>query len=119
MSTGLVIAIIVVAILIVAVALWALPRMRGRAAARRVDDRRTEAADLHRGEAEQQRLRAQSAEQEAQRARAEAGLHESRADMHERGMADDDLAAQDERFDRDRERAGERAAPNVEREPHE
>lgn len=107
MSTGLIIAIIVVAALLIlgAMALMAMrPRMKRRAAQQRMDERRTRAADRHRSEAEQRQARAQMAEQEARRARAEADLHESRAEMHERGMADDELGdARDSRFERDRE----------------
>jgi hypothetical protein len=36
-------------------------------------------------------MRAEAAEQHARRERAEAELHASRAEMHERGLADDEL----------------------------
>jgi hypothetical protein len=96
----------VVAVLIVLAALYLMmrPRAQRRSAERRMEERRTQAAERHHVEAEQRQARAQMAEQEARRARAEADLHESRAEMHERGMADDELADPgDKRFQRDRE----------------
>jgi len=86
-----------------------MPRMRRRSAERRMQERRGMAAERHREEAEEKRARAAMAEREAERARAEAGMHESRADLHERGLADEELAAQhadDTRFERDREIVG-------------
>ena len=108
MSTGLIIAIVVIALLILAALLFVLPRMRRKAeerkAVQRMEQRRTQAVEQHRSEAEEKAYRAEMAEQEARQARAEAELHESRASMHERGMADDDLPdAGDPRFERDRE----------------
>jgi type II secretory pathway pseudopilin PulG len=107
MSTGLIIAIIVVAIIIIAL-LMLLPRMRGAArqkqAERELRSRREAVADEHRQEAAQREARAERAEQqarmaeqEAQRERADANLKKERASMHERGMADDELIADDER----------------------
>ncbi len=111
MSTGLIVAIVVIAIVVVVgLLLVAMPRMRRRSAERRMQERRGAAAERHRGEAEEKRARAAMAEREAERARAEAGMHESRAELHERGMADDELAearADDTGYARDRELVGE------------
>ena len=41
--------------------------------------------------------KARLAQQQAEKERAEAGVMEQRAQMHERGMADDELVADDER----------------------
>ena len=85
------------------------PRMQRRGAERRMDERRSQAADRHRSEAEQREARARMAEQEARRARAEADQHETRAELHEKGMADDALGdPEDARFQRDRELLGDR-----------
>ena len=56
-------------------------------------------ADTHREEASARAVRAEEAEQIAARERAEAELHETRARMHERGLADDELADDRERLD--------------------
>ena len=103
MSTGVVIAIVVVAILILATFAVLIPRARQRRLARvrerQLAARRREAAESHRQEAEQHTQRAELAErrariseQEAQREHAEANLRRERAELHERGLADDELA---------------------------
>jgi predicted Holliday junction resolvase-like endonuclease len=91
MSTGAIIAIVVVVLILIALVAFVLPRSRARAQERKLDERRAEVADAHRGEAEQRLARAEYAENQAKRERAEAELHESRAKLHEQGMADDDL----------------------------
>src|SRR5919197_3474391 len=130
MSTGAIIAIVVIALIVVALLAVVIPRMRARAAERRLQARRDAVAGRHREEAQERELRADSAERQAaraeadaQKARAEAELHENRAQMHERGLADDRLGdeeqsvggarpeADDERrFSRERDIAGERSA---------
>jgi predicted Holliday junction resolvase-like endonuclease len=115
MSTGLIVAIVVVVALVLLALVVLVPRMRRAGAQRRMDQRRGEAADLHREEAEERALRADAAEREARVARAEADLHESRAEMHERGLADDALpGSEDRRFERDRELIDDRPADPVE-----
>jgi uncharacterized membrane protein YcjF (UPF0283 family) len=107
MSTALVVVIVVVVVLLIGV-LLALPRMRQaatlRARERELDQRREVVADEHRSEAENRarqadvaERRARIAEQEAAAARAQAQLHEERAGLHERGLADQELVADDER----------------------
>jgi type II secretory pathway pseudopilin PulG len=107
MSTALIVVIVVAALIILAL-LAMLPRMRATArrqkAERELHSRRTAAAEEHRGAAEERESRAEHAEQkariaeqEAQRERAEANLSNERADMHERGMADDELIDESER----------------------
>ena len=102
MSTGAIIAIIVVAIVIIAVIAIALPRMRDNARERDLARRRGAIADAHRDRASNRVARAEEAEQIAARERAEAELHETRARLHERGLADDELDAEDERLGDDR-----------------
>ena len=102
MSIGAIIAIIVVAIVIVAVVAIALPRMRATARERELVRRRGAVADAHRDRASDRVARAEEAEQIAARERAEAELHETRARLHERGLADDELDAEDERLGDDR-----------------
>ena len=98
MSIGAIIAIIVVALVIVAVIAIALPRMRDNARERDLARRRGAIADAHRDRASDRVARAEEAEQIAARERAEAELHETRARLHERGLADDELDAEDERL---------------------
>ena len=102
MSIGAIIAIIVVALVIVAVIAIALPRMRDNARERDLARRRGAIADAHRDRASDRVARAEEAEQIAARERAEAELHETRARLHERGLADDELDAEDERLGDDR-----------------
>ena len=107
MSTGLIIAI-VVAVLIILALIVLLPRMRGTAqqqkAERELHSRRETVASEHRQAAEAGENRAEIAErkariaeQEAQRDRAEAKLQSERAEMHDRGLADDELIDDSER----------------------
>ena len=98
MSIGAIIAIIVVALVVVAVIAIALPRMRANARERDLARRRGAIADAHRDRASDRVARAEEAEQIAARERAEAELHETRARLHERGLADDELDAEDERL---------------------
>jgi FtsZ-interacting cell division protein ZipA len=102
MSTGAIIAIIVVAIIIIALIAIALPRMRANARERELARRRGEIAEAHRERASDRAARAEEAEQIAARERAEAELHQTRARLHERGLADDELDAEDERLGDDR-----------------
>jgi UPF0716 family protein affecting phage T7 exclusion len=106
-STGLIIAIVVVALIIIGL-LFLLPRMRQAAAHKKAErelrSRREAVATEHRQVAQQRESRAEEAErkahlaqQAAQRERAEANMRHERADMHERGMADDELIEEHER----------------------
>jgi hypothetical protein len=106
-STGLIIAIVVVALILIGL-LVLLPRMRATAerkkAERELSQRRETVAGEHREAAREREQRAEVAEQKARMAqqaaekeRAEAGMMEQRAEMHERGMADDELVDEHER----------------------
>ena len=119
MSTGAIIAIVVVALIILAL-LVLLPRMRGAArekqAQRELHSRRETVADEHRqaasareSRAEVAERKARIAEREAQRDRAEAQAQKERAELHDRGLADDELIDESER-DRFARRDGTRAA---------
>jgi type II secretory pathway pseudopilin PulG len=99
MSTAIVIIIVIAILIILALVLVVLPRARARKQERQLERRRGEVAEAHRDEAGSRAARAREAEQIAARERAEAELHEARADLHERGMADDEL-------DRDHEHLG-------------
>jgi type II secretory pathway pseudopilin PulG len=107
MSTGLIIAIVVVALILIALAVM-LPRMRTTArrkqAERELHNRRQAVASEHRSEAAQRQEQADIAEQKArmaqqaaERERAEASISNERAEMHERGLADDELIDDHER----------------------
>jgi type II secretory pathway pseudopilin PulG len=107
MSTTLIVVIVVAALILLAL-LVLLPRMRATArrkkAERELRSRRSAAAEEHRGaaaererSAEMAEQKARMAEQAAQRERAEANLQAERAQMHERGMADDQLIDESER----------------------
>jgi hypothetical protein len=107
MSTGLIVVIVVAAIILLAL-LVMLPRMRASAqrqkAERELAQRRETVATEHRSAAREREQRAEMAEQKARLAqtaaekeRAEAGMMEQRAQMHERGMADDELVDDSER----------------------
>jgi cytochrome c-type biogenesis protein CcmH/NrfG len=109
MSTGAIIAIVVAVILVLAVLFVMLPRMRARKAQHQLVGERHDAAEAHRGEAERRAARAQLAEREAERERAEAQLHETRADLHDQGLADDELGRDS--------RAARPAAPRRDRAP--
>jgi type II secretory pathway pseudopilin PulG len=106
MSTGLIVAIVVVALIIIGVVAFLLPRMRARSHERAVERRREEVAGAHREVAEQRMAEAQRAERIARAERAEAELHQSRAELHEQGLADDELEDEHRRFVRDRDAAG-------------
>jgi Flp pilus assembly protein TadB len=106
MSTGAIIAIVVIVVLILIALAYALPRSRARQRERQVSRRREEVAGAHREVARENLADADRAEREARAQRAEAELHESRAALHEEGLADDDLAAEHQRFVRDRDRDG-------------
>jgi hypothetical protein len=106
-STGLIIAIVVVALIVIGL-LVLLPRMRASAqrkkAERELVQRRETVAGEHREAAREREQRAEMAEQkarlaqqQAEKERAEAGMMEQRAQMHERGMADDELVEDHER----------------------
>jgi biopolymer transport protein ExbB/TolQ len=108
MSTGLIIAIVVVALILIAVFAFVLPRMRRtaqvKARERELGQRREQVAEHHRAEAgtrereaDMAERKAQLAQAEAEKQRAQAQMDKQRADMHERGMADDELVADHER----------------------
>ena len=107
MSTGLIVAIIIVALIVVGL-LVLMPRMRAKAAEkkaqRELESRRERVATEHREAASTRSTAAERAEQEAaiaqqnaQRERAEADRLEQQAQMHERGLADDELIEDHER----------------------
>jgi biopolymer transport protein ExbB/TolQ len=106
MTTGTIIAIVVIALIVLAIVAFVLPRSRARARERQVTRRRDEVAGAHREVAEERLSRAQQAERVARAERAEAELHESRAELHEEGLADDELDADHERFVRGRDQTG-------------
>jgi FtsZ-interacting cell division protein ZipA len=108
MSTGTIIAIVVVALILIAIFAFVLPRMRRtaqvRARERELAQRRERVAGEHRAEASTREREAELAERranmaraEAERQRAEAQLQNQRAEMHEHGMADDQLVEEHER----------------------
>jgi ABC-type siderophore export system fused ATPase/permease subunit len=105
MSTGTIVAIVIIAVIVLAILAFVMPRMRARSQERKLDKRRGRAAEGHREMAEHRQERARMAEAQAQRERAEAELHASRAQMHEQGLADDELddAPRPGRFERDRQ----------------
>lgn len=96
MTTAVIIAVVVVAI--IAIALVALPRMRSRRRERELVQRRGEVAEAHRQHAADRSARAQEAELMAAKERAEAELHETRAQLHERGLADEQLDTERDRL---------------------
>ena len=107
MSTGLIVAIVIVALIIIAL-LFLLPRMRQAAAHKKAErelhSRREAVATEHRQEAQQRETRAEEAErkarmaqQSAEKERVEANMKREQADLHERGMADDELIDEHER----------------------
>jgi type II secretory pathway pseudopilin PulG len=101
MSTGAIIAIVIVVLIALALIAFLMPRMRAKSRERQLVRQRGEVADAHREHASTRAARAEEAEQIAARERAEAELHETRARMHERGLADDELADDRERLDDD------------------
>ena len=110
MSTGAIIAIVVVVLIALALIAVLMPRMRAKSRERQLVRQRGEVADAHREQASTRAARAEEAEQIAARERAEAELHETRARMHERGLADDELADDRERLDDSRFAREERVA---------
>ena len=110
MSTGAIVAIVVAALIIIALIALVVPRMQARSRERAVARRRNEVAGAHREVAEQRLAEAERAEQVARAERAEAELHASRADLHEQGLADDELDDEHRRFVRERDTAGTTAA---------
>lgn len=102
MSTGTIIAIVIIAVIVLAILAFVMPRMRARSEERKLNRARGQAAEGHREEADHRMERARLAEAQAQRERAEAELHQSRAEMHEKGLADDELgdAPEPGRFER-------------------
>ncbi|MEA2254583.1 MAG: hypothetical protein QOG35_628 [Solirubrobacteraceae bacterium] len=93
MSTAAIVVIVVAALIVLAIVFVAVPRSRARARERQLERRRGEVAGAHRDQAASRAARADEAEQIAARERAEAELHEARARLHERGLADEELAA--------------------------
>jgi FtsZ-interacting cell division protein ZipA len=121
---GTVIAIIVIAAIILIALLVALPRMRRASAERkqeqerrehekRVERERMERAEEHRSVAQKEHSRAELAEAEAQRARAEADINAKRAELHEKGLADDELESGRQGF-RDDDRGADEGFRRVE-----
>lgn len=98
MSTGAIIAIVVAAAIIILIVAVLMPRLRAKQEERRLVSRRQEVAGAHRERAQDRIAEADMAEKEAQRRRAEAELHETRAEMHDRGLADDNLEQEHGRF---------------------
>src|SRR3954463_5407135 len=96
--SGLIIAIIVIAIIALVLFAVVMPRARAKKRERELNRQRGEVATAHRERAEDRAARADYAEQQARRERAEADLHESRAQLHERGLADDELDTERERL---------------------
>jgi hypothetical protein len=107
MSTGLIIAIVVVVLILLAL-LVLLPRMRKNAAQKKAErelsSRRERVAGESREQAQRREAAADEAEQRARMAqaaaekeRAEANMQNQRAELHERGMADDELIEDHER----------------------
>jgi hypothetical protein len=103
MTTGAIIAIVVIVLVLLAVVAFVLPRTRARAREREINRRRQEVAGAHREVAEDRMTRAQQAERIARAERAEAEMHASRAELHEQGLADDELDDDHRRFVRERE----------------
>jgi hypothetical protein len=107
MSTGLIIAIVVIVLILIAL-LVMLPRMRAKAEERkaqkelesrreRVATENREVASTRASEADKAEQQAVVAQQEAKAQRAEAEKLEAEAQMHERGLADDQLIEDHER----------------------
>jgi hypothetical protein len=107
MDTWLIVVIVVAAVILLAL-LVVLPRIRASArrkqAERELHSRRETVAGEHRSAAAERETQAEKAEREArmadqaaQRERAEANLQSERAEMHERGMADQEIVDPSER----------------------
>jgi hypothetical protein len=101
MSTAAIIALVIAALIVVALFAIVMPRARARAREREIIRRRQEVAGAHREVAEERMARAERAERLARAERAEADLHASRAELHEQGLADDELDREHQRFVRD------------------
>jgi hypothetical protein len=108
MSTALIVVIVVVVVLILVALALLVPRARERARVRarerELGQRREEVVGEHRRAADERgqqaelaERRARMAEQEVTRERAAAQLERERAELHERGLADYELVADDER----------------------
>jgi F0F1-type ATP synthase membrane subunit b/b' len=104
MSTGAIIAIVVAVVVVLAILFLLVPRMRAGKRQRQLEGRRHDAAQAHRTAAERRAAEAELAEREAEKARADARLHETRAELHEDGLADDELTGQTHERRRDGER---------------
>ena len=91
MDTGTIIVIAVIAIIAIALVAFMSTRSKSRQIKREVERRREEKVDQHRSEAETRAREAQRLEAEAQARRAEADAHAHHAEVHEQGLADDDL----------------------------
>jgi FtsZ-interacting cell division protein ZipA len=93
-TTTLIVLAIIAAVVLVAL-LVLLPRMRAKQRERQMEreiaTRRSQAADRHRGVAQRRETEAERLEREARAARLEADAHAERAQVHERGLADDQL----------------------------
>ena len=105
MSTGLIIAIVVIVALVVLAAIMLMrPGMQRRAAERRMDERRSLAADRHRSEAEQREAQARSPSRRRAAPAPRPSCTSRARSCTRRGMADDALGDPDDtRFQRDRE----------------
>ncbi len=89
-GTGLIVVIVVVVVVVVLL-LALLPRLRRARQQKRLESEREQLADRHRSDAEDRRIQADLAEREAQRKRGEAGVLEKQAELHDRGLADDEI----------------------------
>ena len=91
MDTGTVIAIAVIAIVAIALVAFMSTRTKDRKIKREVERRREQKVEQHRTEAETRAHEAERLEAEARARRAEADAHAQHAEVHEKGLADDDL----------------------------
>ena len=91
MDTGTIVVIAVIAIVAIALVAFLMSRTKGRKIEREVERRREEKVETHRSEAETRAREAERLEAEARARRAEADAHAQHAEVHEKGLADDDL----------------------------
>ena len=91
MDTGTIIALVVIAIVALALVAFLSTRTKSRRIQRAVDERREQRVEEHRSEADARAREAERLEAEARARRAEADAHAQHADVHERGLADDEL----------------------------
>ena len=91
MDTGTIVAIVVIAVIAIALVAFLSTRTKGRKIAREVENRREQKVEAHRSEAETRAREAERLEAEARARRAEADAHAQHAEVHEKGLADDDL----------------------------